>query len=63
MGLRKERQKVLQMLEAGRIGPEEAEGLLEAMGPGGGEKVVLELDADRDNLRQVLRILSKAFGK
>ena len=64
MAIKKDRGMVLAMVSEGTVTPDEAEQLLAAMDERGAgrERVVLEMDADRDNLRQVMGVLKRVFG-
>lgn len=68
MSYHEEKQTVLEMLETGKINPQEATSLLQALTPRrrtlrrkpSPDKVVFEIDANQDNLRSVLKKLSRA---
>ena len=70
MSYQEERSYVLGMLETGKIRPDEAATLLEALAPRrrtlrmtpSPDKVTFEIDADQDNLRSVLKKLSRAVA-
>lgn len=66
MSYQEERSYVLGMLETGKINPDEATTLLEALTPRRRsrrpDKVTFEIDADQDNLRSVLKKLSRAVA-
>ena len=69
MSYHQEKQTILEMLETGRITPQEAATLLKALIPRrrtlrrspSPDKVVFEIDASQDNLRSVLKKLSRAM--
>jgi len=69
MSYHQEKQTILEMLETGRITPQEAATLLKALTPRrralrrspSPDKVVFEIDASQDNLRSVLKKLSRAM--
>lgn len=67
MSKQTERKFILNMLEAGAINPVQAQHLLEAIQPGRPARrsttntIVVEMDADADNVRSVLDKLNKAI--
>lgn len=70
MSYHEEKSYVLGMLETGKINPQEATTLLEALAPRkrtlrlspAPDKVTFEIDADQENLRSVLKKLSRAVA-
>ncbi|HKJ28380.1 MAG TPA: hypothetical protein VJ965_12125 [Anaerolineales bacterium] len=62
-----ERNLVLKMLESGTIDPDQAQNLLHAMTPNRdrnhsqADTIVVEMAADKDNVRNVLEKLGKAI--
>lgn len=68
MSKKTERKFILSMLEAGTINTHQAQELLQALQPGkrsrrrtASNTIVVEMDADKDNVRSVLEKLNKAI--
>ena len=69
MSYQNEKSTILEMLETGKINPQEATNLLEALAPRkrtlrlspSPDKVTFEIDANQDNLGSVLKKLSRAI--
>lgn len=67
MSNHKERRIVLDLLETGKIKPDDAAQLLDAMNDGRpartDDTVIFEIAADQGTLRQVVQKLSRAFSR
>jgi len=67
MSTQKERRIVLDLLETGKIKPDDAAHLLDAMNDGrpapAEDTVVFEIAADQGTLRQVVEKLNRAFSR
>ncbi len=67
MSTHKERRIVLDLLETGKIKPDDAAQLLDAMSDGrqtqADDTVVFEIAADQGTLRQVVEKLNRAFSR
>lgn len=65
MSKKTERKFILNMLETGTINTKQAQELLEAIQPGkhftASNTIVVEMDADKDNVRSVLDKLNRAI--